>query len=269
MSRRRQARSRPVTSCGVCEAPTTNYASLCGRCVKAFKADLSAVPSVEEDLGISCTNEKGATYSPMPKGGGAQPDLNWPAIEARRDLGWTLGRGAAYAARQSKEVAPPMATLAARAAFLRDRVTALSLDPLGAQLAMAVNDGLTRAREVIDLKLPRQYLGECACTGALYVEEGQDVAVCRGCGALAVAANLRDDRLAELDSQLCTAAEIARLVAHLGRRTDRDRIRKLIHNLAARGQIHAAPGWGDPRYSFGIARRLIAEHDRKSRLPNP
>ena len=266
MSRRRQGQDRRATSCGICEAPTTNYASLCGRCVKAFKADLRSVPDIEADLGISCANEKGATYSPMPKGGGALPDLNWPAIEARRDLGWTLGRGAAYAARQAKEVAPPMATLRARAAFLHDRVTALSLDPLGAQLAMAVNDGLTRAREVIDLKLPRQYLGECPCTGALYVEEGQEVAVCRGCGALAVAAHLREDKLTELDDRLCTAAEIATLVTHLGMKADRVRVRKRINSWHARRVIHAAPGWGEPRFSFGIVWRLLAaDRDDKTR----
>lgn len=267
MSKRRQQRLATATPCGVCEAPTRNHATLCPRCVTAFRGDLRAVAAVEDDLDVSCSNEKGVNLSPMPKGGGSAPDLNWPAIEARRDLRWTLGRGAAYAARQAGEAAPPLPTLAARAAFIRDRITALSLDPLGPQLAMAVGDGIARAREVVDLRPARQYLGECEgpeCHGSVFVEDGQDVAVCRACGAMRLAANLRDDRLTELDDRLCTAAEIARLIAHLGKRDDRDKIRKLVHNLAARGQIHAAPGWGDPRYSFGIARRLIAEHEKKA-----
>lgn len=258
MSKRRQQRLNRSTPCGICEAPTADHATICRRCTAAFRGDLRDVGDVEAELDVSCAGERGASYSPLPKGGGSAPSPNWDAIEARRGLSFTLGRGAAYAARDEPGSVPALPRLRDRAGFLLERVPALTLDPLGAHLAMAVSDGLARAREVIDLKPERQYLGECTdCGGRVYAEKGQDVAVCQRCGALAVAENLRGDRLAELDDRLCTAAEIAGLVTHLGLRGDRDKVRKRINTWHARRVILAAPGWGEPRFSFGLVRRKL------------
>ena len=108
-------------------------------------------------------------------------------------------------------------------------------------------------------------VGHWRCDKSLYAEPGRPTVRCTRCGATHDVADRRAQLLTELDNQLCTAAEIAKLVVHLGDLgVSRQQTRKLINKWNQRGRL---PSYGThpPRFRFGDVLALLARHRAKDK----
>lgn len=125
-----------------------------------------------------------------------------------------------------------------------------------------------RLRRLVDRKRDRVYLGACTahvdgevCDGGVYAFEGDLQGTCSAddCEATYSVAASRQGLEEALDSQLCTAAEIARLSVYLGLRADRGTIRKRINQWHVRNRIHAHghDDDGSPRFRYGEIRPML------------
>lgn len=169
---------------------------------------------------------------------------------------------------------PHRGDMPAMAEWLTWRIDAMPGHPLTADAPARIALAVENALHVIDRPATRQRLGDCpfviVCGGHLAATEGSSIARCSECGHEADADALREDRLAELNDRLCTAAEIAELTTYLGGQTitaTRDVVRRRVNTWSHRGTITVVPSaqleGGAPRYRFGEVYALLLAYESR------
>lgn len=161
---------------------------------------------------------------------------------------------------------PHRGDVPAMAEWLTWRIDAMPGHPLTDDAPGRIALAVEHALHAVDRPATRQRLGDCPyvaiCGGHLLATEGSAIARCDSCGHETDADAIREERLAELDDRLCTAAEIADLTTYLGGQTitaTRDVVRRRINSWAHAGKLVARPG-AEPRYRFADAYALLLAH---------
>lgn len=256
-----------------CGKPTRDAAYVCETCAESLSVALGEVPWLTEELDISITGQKAATYSGHNARGAETPSpVHWGASEARTHLKALLVSWARFCDDEAvRNASPhpglPADNLPALSRWLLWRVDGLTLNEIGSDAVDEITSAVAHCHRVIDRPADRQYLGACEeCDdGRLYARPGGALARCDYCGTTVEAQKLRDRMLDELDDRLCTAAEIARLSTYLGLRADRETVRKRINQWHKRERIHSEVAFADdPVFRFGIVWRLLMQDESKT-----
>ena len=256
-----------------CGRPSRDAAYFCDDCAHALSVALGEVPWLDEELDITITRQKGATYNGSTARGSERPSpVNWGASEAKGHLRAVLVSWARFCDEEGvRNASPhpglPADNLPALSRWLLWRVDGLSLLDIGPEAVDEITDAVAQCHRRIDRPADRQYLGTCdMCDdGRLYARPGSRWAKCDECEAATEAEALRTKLLDELDDRLCTAAEIAHLSTYLGLRADRETVRKRINQWHARKRIEREAAFSDePTFRFGIVRRLLEHEESKA-----
>lgn len=123
----------------------------------------------------------------------------------------------------------------------------------------AIESACLTLRHVVDRRPDEEIVGYCPCDTWLYAIKGRDTVACPGCGTTYDAQRSRDGLREALAERLCTAAEAATLVAYLGGRKDRSRVRDLVRKWGDRGRIATHDLAGEPAYRLGEVLARLAE----------
>lgn len=253
-----------------CGKPTRDNAYVCDDCAQALSVALGEVPWLAEELEITISGQKAATYNGNAARGAETPSpVHWGASEAQGHLKALLVSWARFCEAEGIRNASPHPAMAADnlpalSRWLMWRVDGLTLHDIGPEAVDEITSAVAHCHRVIDRPADRQYLGACdMCgTGRLYARQGSPWARCDACEAAEVATQRRDRLLDELDDRLCTAAEIAHLSTYLDLRADRETVRKRINQWASRKRIESEHAFSDePVFRFGIVRRLLEQEE--------
>jgi len=243
--------------------------NLCGHDVWQLGRHLTSVADLVDELD---TARYGATASIWPPGGAGTGEAPLPfdprAEDAEHDLHLVLDL---WAARLEDDGAGqrPGAT-AALAGWLYERRYWLAARDDAAAAYAAIAGAVKGVTRVVDRPPEKRYTGTCSCGQQLYARAGDDTVSCARCSTPHDTAEARRRLGAQLDGQLMTGAEIARLAQYFGHIAERERARNLIKVWAARGLLAAhghKPG-GDPLYPFGETLQLLLTRKGDRVLPS-
>lgn len=253
-----------------CGRPARDAAYFCDDCGHALAVALGEVPWLDEELDVSISRQKGATYNGTTSRGAEKPSpVNWGASEAKGHLRSVLVSWARFCDEEgvrnaSPHLGLPVDTLPALSRWLLWRVDGLALLDIGPEAVDEITDAVAQCHRRIDRPADRQYLGKCAeCEdGRLYARPGAAWAKCDACDQTTEAEKIRERLLSELDDRLCTAAEIARLSTYLGLRADRETVRKRINSWSSRGVLTEAASFSDePTFRFGTVYEMLTREE--------
>lgn len=253
-----------------CGKPTRDNSYVCDDCLQTLSVALGEVPWLDEELDITITGQKAATYNGNTSRGAETPSpVHWGASEARGHLKALLVSWALFCAQDgirnsSPQQGLPDDTLTALSRWMLWRVDGLGLHEIGPDAVDEITGAVAHCHRLIDRPADRQYLGTCdTCeTGRLYARSGSTWARCDSCDLAEPAEPRRARLLDELDDRLCTAAEIAHLSTYLNLRADRETVRKRINQWHARKRIEKEAAFSEePVFRFGIVRRLLEQDE--------
>ena len=259
-----------------CGKPTRDDSYVCDACSDALSVALGEIPWLAEELEVTISGQKGATYDGHTSRGAETPSpVHWGASEAKTHLKALLVSWALFSAQegirnQSPQQELPADDLIALSRWMLWRVDGLSLHDIGPDAVDEITSAVAHCHRLIDRPADRQFLGhcqECDEDGRLYARPGGTMARCNVCGSTVNAEALRTRMLAELEDRLCTAAEIAHLSTHLGLRANREQVRKRINQWHKRGVIVSESIFvEEPAFRFGdiYARLMGEEYGRKA-----
>lgn len=236
MSRRRTPRdldTRPQTVCDQCAAPVANGYRLCANDTDLVYRDLVEWADwLAEALDDTIAGIRGIRYSGSGSGSDSDVRVNYAASTLQRDI----ARLFAYAAQALGTDHP--ARLDQAADTLANHTDQLArLDGIAA-FAHQLCTHTIRARNLIDTPAERQYLGRCQCGLMLYGHTDDTTARC-DCGRTTDTATRRHELITALEARTITAADAAKLLAHLGIADNRERLRKRINQWNRRGNLIA------------------------------
>lgn len=301
MSRLKQADQQTVCRCGT---PTRDGASTCEGCLTSLYNLLTEeVPWLDEQLDVSISGQRAVSLQPGQSTGVGGVLLNQRASAALRRLNRVIDQWVKFCLEHDVRNSAPnqdppheRAGLTERAQWLSWRVDGLAWWPSAYHAKTGIEHAVDHAREVVLWKPPvRVFLGKCSvlvpitsgelvkiveCQGDVYAarldnEQLADKGYCRSCSTEHWTPGMREKLEAELDGQLCTAAEIARMMVYLGADGDpdklRERVRKRINQWQHRGVIAPTPcdatrKDGEPRYRFGSVKSMLAVEYRREKV---
>jgi hypothetical protein len=236
------------------------------------------VPWLDEQLDVSRSpaSERSASSQGTPEARQTGVLLNQRASSARRRLHKVLEQWVSFCLEHQvrnsapTQEEPPRMHMARWPSGSAGASTAWPGGPRRTTRAAASRPPSKHAREVVLWKPPvRVFLGKCGlpipltdgrhqggrCQGDVYAAEDatalNDVGHCRSCGQKHLVAGMREKLEAELDSRLCTAAEIARMMVYLGADGSSDKLRDRVTQpdqpVAQPRRHHAHAVRGHPR----------------------
>ena len=253
-----------------CGRPTRDDAYVCDDCIDSLARALGEVPWLDEELDITISGQKGATYNGHTSRGAETPSpVHWGASEAKGHLKALLVSWALFCAQEGVRNSDPRQelpadNLVALSRWLLWRVDGLGLHDIGPEAVDEITSAVAHCHRLIDRPADRQYLGECdLCDdGRLFARAGSRWAKCDQCEAAEDAEARRTKLLDELDDRLCTAAEIAHLASYMNLRGDREQVRKRINQWHKRGRISREHAFSEEAvFRFGIVRRLLEQDE--------
>lgn len=261
-----------------CQVAGPNGRSTCEECLDRLGVILRGTPAVVMDLNASRAGTGGIDYRTLGGATGGSKTLplviNQGAIDARDRLRAALWSavGACLHARlehtSPRDDVPHRGDLPAMAEWLSWRIDAMPGHPHTEGAPKAIALAVEQALHVLDRPATRQRLGPCSCGGNVTAIAAARTARCDQCDLEYDAETLRQQRLTELDDQLCTAAEIAELTTYLSRTitSARDIVRRRINVWATRGSLIASSvdmTTREPRYRFGEVYALLLRHEAR------
>lgn len=261
-----------------CQVEGPNGRSTCEACLDRLGVILRATGGVALALNESRAGVGGIDYRSLGGTTGGSKTIplviNQRAIEARDRLRTALWSavGACLHARlehtSPRDDVPHRGDLPAMAEWLSWRIDSMPGHPLTEHAPSSITSAVEYALHVLDRPATRQRLGPCSCGGFVSAVAGSRVARCDSCDLEYDAATLRQQRLTELDDQLCTAAEIADLTTYLSRwiTAPRDVVRRRVNVWSSRGTVIASSvdvTTREPRYRFGDVYALLLRHEAR------
>lgn len=123
------------------------------------------------------------------------------------------------------------------------------------------------ARSLTGGRARSELAGRCDCGRILYVRNGRRTATCPDCEAVWDVEESRDALFDDLDQQLVTASEAARLAAYLYADRTQDQIRKLVNKWASRNELSVDDTGPEPRHWFGNIAHRLARTSRRAAAP--
>lgn len=169
----------------------------------------------------------------------------------------------------------PAGRATAVCAHLQSNLFAISGQDWADTMLTDLLDAERQLRQLVDRPPAMIYAGTCfvcACVNQhvpLYAREGDTEVTCPSddCGMTYDVATRREAMVADIESRLCTAAEIASLATYLELLEDRDRVRKRINLWAHRGVIQPDQinHDGEPLYAFGPVVDRLRQGDLEHR----
>lgn len=244
-----------------CDYPAHKDTQICTICRDKLTRELAELPSLLEDLYVTLSRQTALGRNGSRSASAAlpfDPRASMAAEVLRSTLiGWV---------RELHDQAEywPIDTLHAVAVWLYARRHRLLDHPAVEQACDEIGHACALARRATDRPPVRIYAGRCGylgCDEDLMAKPGRDTVRCRRCGTIHDVGARRDRMLAELDSMLLTASEIARIGAYLGELTGgRERARKLINKWYERGRLvaHGLSRDGVPMFLFGEVVGMLA-----------
>lgn len=214
-----------------CGRPTRDDAYVCDQCSDDLGGALGDVPWLDEQLEITITGQRAATYDGAPSRGAERPSpVHWGASEARAHLrallvSWTLFCDAEGVRSTDPRPGLPADNLPALSRWLLWRVDGLTLHDIGPEAVDEITSAVVHCRRVIDRREVPRYVGTCdECDSDLYETSGR--ATCRRCGAEYDLETLRRRMESALVGRLVTAREGATLLSRFGLETGQGTIDK-------------------------------------------
>lgn len=270
------AKQPPAGECA-CGQPTRDNAYGCDDCAGELSRFIATIPWLVEQLDITIVRDR----AKRPGGGDTELMWNDHASRARRRLVALLVKAVrlcqvARVAHQSPDDTTPPTTppdLEAISRWLLWRVDGLLHVQVFPHLLRACMQTERAIMGAIDCGPDLIYLGVCTkdtdgepCNGSVYAVLGEPNGNCQACRATWATDPSRENLYRELDSMLCSAAEIARLSTYLGVPATRDQVRKLVNQWHTRGRL-AARGHDaseNPLFLYSEVRTLLsATYERK------
>lgn len=158
----------------------------------------------------------------------------------------------------------PADTIASMCNYLSRMLRSIVAEQWAPEMFDEMLDLEKRLRRLVDRPASKVYLGACTvplCAGSVYAKEGDETGRCDqdDCRTEYDTSLSRRGLESELDSQLLTAAEIARLSTYLGLKADRQKVRVRVNLWHSRGRLAAAGRAedGSPRFRYGEVRGLL------------
>lgn len=260
-------------NCAHCGQETANDAYVCEDSLSELAEVLGEMTWLAEQLEISITRQRAATYDGGPDGNGGLP---WhdAASEAGRALHATLATWVRFCSAERVRNASPNAqqprdSLTSMGRWLMWRVDGLAWHELGGDCVSDITRAAGKAKAIVLWKpAARIYLGTCGitiCDGDVYAQEGEEHGACHECGTTYPVELKREAMKRELSDRLFTANEIARLSTYLGLPATREQVRSLVKSWVLRERLQTK-GTGDEGQAlvrFGDAERMLYEHYAK------
>jgi hypothetical protein len=264
--------------CEHCKAEVHDGTYLCTKCLKTLEVALGNVSALAGDL--DSARLRGVKTSRSVPGSKPPPGFDLGPEEGEVQLLDAVRNEISGWVRISVDTWPhlswPRDTVPAMCGHLMGILTAIAGQDWSDDLLRAMTWLERRVKRAADPE-PRIFAGMCficACVydeSPLYAHVGDKWVRCPAddCEAVFDVAECRTTMVADLDTRLCTAAEIATLATYLDLLDDRERVRNRINQWGKRGLIepHMLSVEGEPMYRFGevTERILAADATRRSR----
>lgn len=215
-----------------CGKPTRNSATMCDTCTDLLGRALGDVPFLDEQLHISITRQKGATYDGSPSHGAEAPTpVNWAASDARTQLHVLLVAWVRTCSKdkvRSTDHRPglPENTLTAMSRWLLWRTDGLALHADGYTAMAEITAAVEHAANIVDRAPERRFLGPCQCGRDLYAAVTTKEVTCDYCGWVFNTAELWDWMSSNVQGRLVSAREGATLLSRFEYETKQGTIDK-------------------------------------------
>lgn len=262
-----------------CGRPTRDEAYCCDDCLQSLSVALGEVPWLDEELEVTISGQKGATYNGNTSRGAERPSpVHWGASEARGHLkallvSWALFSVQEGVRNQSPQQELPTDDLVALSRWLLWRVDGLGLHDIGPEAVDEITSAVAHCHRLIDRPADKLYAGRCTgdleedggiieCPEDLWVRVGSKDVTCRRCGTSWDVSDRRKWLLDQAEEVLATAVEISRAVSWLGTEPlTADRVRQWAtrDRIITRGHDRT----GRPLYRVGDAIDLLAKSATK------
>lgn len=263
-----------MSNCRHCGRQTANEAYVCEDSLSELAEVLGEMTWLDEQLDITITRQRAATYDGGPDGNGGLP---WhdAASEARRALHATLATWVRFCSTERiRNASPsdqqPRDSLISMSRWLMWRVDGLAWHELGGDAVSEITRAAGKAKAIVLWKpAARIYLGPCdlapVCDGDVYALEGEDHGTCHECGHSYPVEARRQAMRDVVADRLATANEIARLSTYLGLPADREQVRSLVRSWERTKRIEAKSTGtdGQAMFRYGDVEPMLYEHYAK------
>ena len=242
-----------------CGRTTRDEAYACDHCGDLLGRALGDVTWLDEQIEITISRQKGATYDGSPSAGAEKPlPINLPASEARETLRGLLVSWIRLCAEEGVRSTDhrhnlPEDNLPAMSRWLLWRVDGLLLHEAGSDCIDEITSAVAHCYRLVDRPPEREYVGPCAgCTRDLYCRPGEPKGECRHCGRPWDNEERWTWMQAQMTGRLVTAREGATLLSRVGLATqqgtiDKWRERKRITERGHNTQGHRLYQWDELR----------------------
>ena len=242
-----------------CGRPTRDEAYACDKCGDDLAKALGDVPWIDEQIDITITRQKGATYDGSSVAGAEVPSpVNWAASDAREHLRgilvlWVRLCAEEHVRSEYGNRGLPTDDLPAISRWLLWRVDGLLLHEAGCDAVDEITSAVAHCHRLIDRPPERHYVGPCkGCKRDLYTPALQKAATCGLCGETTSTEDMQAQLTNELATRLVTAREGATLLSRFGLETKQGTIdkwheRKLITEHGHNAKGHRLYLWPDLR----------------------
>lgn len=273
---------RPVESAWLCDR-CTHTLDVALANIPAYFADLDTIRTRQTRYGATAGKGSVGKTQPLPiderftdsTGSGSEVEyatrstvVAWTrvALEEWPELTGPTCAGACLHAscHQIRQRRHPKDTIASMCNYLSRMLRAIVTEQWAPDMLDEMLDLEKRLRRLVDRPANKVYLGACTvplCAGSVYAKEGDETGRCDqdDCRTEYDTSLSRRGLESELDSQLLTAAEIARLSTYLGLKADRQKVRVRVNLWHSRGRLAAAGRAedGSPRFRYGEVRGLL------------
>jgi hypothetical protein len=242
-----------------CGKPTRDEAYGCEDCADLLGRALGDVPWLEEQIDITISRQKGATYDGNTSAGADKPlPINLPASEARENLRALMVSWIKLCAEEGVRSTDPRRnlpedTMTAMSRWLLWRVDGLMLHEAASEAVDEITSAVAHCHRLVDRPPERRYIGPCAgCGRDLYAKPGAKDGQCRWCEHEWTTIEREEWMKAAMVGKIVTAREGSTLLGRLGMSTAQDTIdkwrqRKRITECGHNAQGHRLYRWDDLR----------------------
>lgn len=232
-----------------CGKPTRDEAYGCEDCADLLGRALGDVPWLEEQIDITISRQRGATYDGNTAAGAEKPlPINLPASEARENLRALMVSWIKLCAEEGVRSTSlrrnlPEDTMTAMSRWLLWRVDGLMLHEAASEAVDEITSAVAHCHRLVDRPPERRYIGPCAgCARDLYAKPGATEGQCRWCEHEWTWLEREDWMKARMVGKLVTAREGSTLLGRLGMSTAQGTIDKWHERARITEAGHNAQG---------------------------